>query len=169
MIVVSADLERIEPYEKKITSEITSPETTCVNELSGKFGKDISALNNKFLQRKPVEFLERLLTQPSAVEFESRKFKMELNELLMASTALERNEMENFKSIKSHVQEYCPYGTKEECFRNHYNKNILHKKCDKIHFKRILKPHTDILLGDCSFLNTCYNINNCKVNFMNLK
>jgi len=155
---VGADLERLDVYQKEHFKETPA---NAIN-FSGRFGKSIDSLNKKLLQKKPVEFLEQLLAHPTALEHESRRFKMQLNELIMASTALERYEMENFKSIKSHVQEYCPYGTKEECFRNHYNKNILHQKCDKIHFKRILKAHTDTSLGDCSFLNTCYNINNCK-------
>lgn len=29
--------------------------------------------------------------------------------------------------------------------------------CGKVHFRRSIKPHTDISLGDCSFLNTCFH------------
>lgn len=45
--------------------------------------------------------------------------------------------------MKGHVQEYCHMGTKEECFKSLYSRGLFHVKCDKIHFKRILKPHTD--------------------------
>ena len=163
--ILSTDLKRMSVYQEKIfNAQKEEEEDDSIRcKYFGKFGKDISKLSNKIRKQNPVEYLETLLSQPSALEYESRKVRLEMNELLMAPTAIEHKEMERFKSIKSHVQEYCPYGTKEECFRNHYNKNILHQKCDKIHFKRILKSHTDISLGDCSFLNTCYNINNCKV------
>ena len=29
--------------------------------------------------------------------------------------------------------------------------------CGKVHFRRLIKPHTDKSLGDCSFLNTCFH------------
>ncbi|CAF1050830.1 unnamed protein product, partial [Didymodactylos carnosus] len=34
--------------------------------------------------------------------------------------------------------------------------------CGKIHFKRLIKSHTDVTLGDCSFLNTCFHMETCK-------
>lgn len=30
--------------------------------------------------------------------------------------------------------------------------------CGKVHFRRLLKAHTDESLGDCSFLNTCFHM-----------
>ena len=50
---------------------------------------------------------------------------------------------------------------------NEQNKRSLHyyKKngrnlnvCGKVHFRRLIKPHTDVSLGDCSFLNTCFHM-----------
>ncbi|KAL8141558.1 hypothetical protein V2J09_014590 [Rumex salicifolius] len=32
----------------------------------------------------------------------------------------------------------------------------------KVHFRRIIAPHTDINLGDCSFLDTCRHMKTCK-------
>ncbi|CAF4966774.1 unnamed protein product, partial [Rotaria sp. Silwood1] len=34
--------------------------------------------------------------------------------------------------------------------------------CGKVHFRRLIKPHTDRSLGDCSFLNTCFHMETCK-------
>ena len=34
--------------------------------------------------------------------------------------------------------------------------------CSKLHFAKILQPHTDESLGDCSFLNTCFHMDTCK-------
>ena len=31
-----------------------------------------------------------------------------------------------------------------------------------VHFAKILQPHTDESLGDCSFLNTCFHMDTCK-------
>jgi len=35
-------------------------------------------------------------------------------------------------------------------------RNINH--CGKVHFRRLIKSHTDGSLGDCSFLNTCFHM-----------
>ncbi|KAI9359574.1 MT-A70-domain-containing protein [Zopfochytrium polystomum] len=32
------------------------------------------------------------------------------------------------------------------------------KVLDSVHFRRIIKPYTDLSLGDCSYLNTCHRI-----------
>lgn len=34
--------------------------------------------------------------------------------------------------------------------------------CRKLHFRKIIHPWTDERLGNCSYLNTCRNIRNCK-------
>ena len=36
------------------------------------------------------------------------------------------------------------------------------KACPKLHFHRIVQRHTDESLGDCSFLNACFNRATCK-------
>ncbi|CAF0732700.1 unnamed protein product [Adineta steineri] len=42
----------------------------------------------------------------------------------------------------------------------YHRKNI--NTCGKVHFRRLIKPHTDEQLGDCSFLNTCFHMETCK-------
>ena len=29
------------------------------------------------------------------------------------------------------------------------------RPCKQLHFRAIIKPHTDVSLGDCSYLDTC--------------
>jgi mRNA (2'-O-methyladenosine-N6-)-methyltransferase len=29
--------------------------------------------------------------------------------------------------------------------------------CDRVHFRPLIRPHTDVTLGHCSYLNTCYS------------
>ena len=45
--------------------------------------------------------LKRLISHPTVLELETRKAKIECNELLMESTTKEKLEMEKFKSVKS--------------------------------------------------------------------
>ena len=44
------------------------------------------------------------------------------------------------------------------CRREHQSE----KACPKLHFHRIVQRHTDESLGDCSFLNACFNRATCK-------
>lgn len=34
--------------------------------------------------------------------------------------------------------------------------------CNKAHFKKIIRPHTDENLGNCSYLDTCRHMDYCK-------
>ncbi|KAG9509626.1 N6-adenosine-methyltransferase MT-A70-like protein, partial [Fragariocoptes setiger] len=103
--------------------------------------------------------VETLLSLASTRERESKKLGEELVELLSKPSAKERRLLERFKSADGYqVQEFCPKGTKEECKRVAKSQ----RACDKLHFKKIISKHTDESLGDCSFLNTCFNMSTCK-------
>jgi mRNA (2'-O-methyladenosine-N6-)-methyltransferase len=54
------------------------------------------------------------------------------------------------------VRPFCEYGTRTECSK--HNKT----ECKKVHFKPIIKPHTEVSLGDCSYLDTCRHMDICK-------
>ena len=54
------------------------------------------------------------------------------------------------------VRPFCEYGTRSECAK--HNKT----ECKKVHFKPIIKPHTEVPLGDCSYLDTCRHMDICK-------
>eukprot|EP00828_Plagiopyla_frontata_P028194 TRINITY_DN3651_c0_g1_i1.p1 TRINITY_DN3651_c0_g1~~TRINITY_DN3651_c0_g1_i1.p1 ORF type:complete len:354 (-),score=51.42 TRINITY_DN3651_c0_g1_i1:142-1203(-) len=55
--------------------------------------------------------------------------------------------------------DYCEYGTREKC--NMHRVGLL-TPCMKVHFEKIIRPHTDISLGNCSYLNTCRHMEYCK-------
>lgn len=103
--------------------------------------------------------LESLLSLESTKEKESKKMGEELLQLLSRPTAKERNLVERFQSVDgAQVQEFCAHGTKNECIRVSES----NEPCEKLHFKKIIQKHTDELLGDCSFLNTCFHMDTCK-------
>jgi len=54
------------------------------------------------------------------------------------------------------VRPFCEYATRSECAK--HNKT----ECKKVHFKPIIKPHTEVSLGDCSYLDTCRHMDICK-------
>ncbi|TPX35868.1 hypothetical protein SmJEL517_g01697 [Synchytrium microbalum] len=55
-------------------------------------------------------------------------------------------------------REFCEWGLRIECRR----RCAPGVHCSKLHFRRIMLPQTDIKLGDCSYLNTCHHMDNCK-------
>ncbi|KAM4709391.1 N(6)-adenosine-methyltransferase catalytic subunit METTL3 [Discoglossus pictus] len=103
--------------------------------------------------------IESLLSQQSTKEQQSKKVSQEILELLNTSTAKEQSIVEKFRSRgRAQVQEFCDYGTKEECMRG----AGADTPCRRLHFRRIINMHTDESLGDCSFLNTCFHMDTCK-------
>ena len=56
----------------------------------------------------------------------------------------------------SMVRPFCEHGTRQECSKH------TKTECNKVHFKPKIKPHTDVTLGDCSYLDTCRHMDICK-------
>ena len=54
------------------------------------------------------------------------------------------------------VRPFCEHGTRQECAKHSKS------ECNKVHFKPIIKPHTDVSQGDCSYLDTCRHMDICK-------
>eukprot|EP00197_Chlamydomonas_leiostraca_P016104 CAMPEP_0202858904 /NCGR_PEP_ID=MMETSP1391-20130828/1242_1 /ASSEMBLY_ACC=CAM_ASM_000867 /TAXON_ID=1034604 /ORGANISM="Chlamydomonas leiostraca, Strain SAG 11-49" /LENGTH=361 /DNA_ID=CAMNT_0049537881 /DNA_START=29 /DNA_END=1114 /DNA_ORIENTATION=+ len=79
--------------------------------------------------------------------------------VLAKPSAREAAALEQFRTAGGGVaiQEQCPALTKEDCRRQ--NGGVA---CRRVHFRRLIYPWTDPSLGNCSYLNTCRNIRNCK-------
>jgi len=119
--------------------------------------------NDRKSERKdsegPKDDLETLLSMPTMKESENKKIGNEILELINQPTAKELSLAEKFRSQGgAMVREFCPYGTRDECYRSNAEKS----RCKKLHFKKIIQLHTDEHLGDCSFLNTCFHMDTCK-------
>ncbi|XP_027924489.1 N6-adenosine-methyltransferase MT-A70-like [Vigna unguiculata] len=103
--------------------------------------------------------LEALLNKKSFREMQKSKTGEELLDLIHRPTARETAVAAKFKTKGgSQVRQYCDLLTKEDCRRQ--SGSFI--ACDKVHFRRIIAPHTDINLGDCSFLDTCRHMKTCK-------
>ncbi|CAL8069092.1 unnamed protein product [Calicophoron daubneyi] len=106
--------------------------------------------------------LEDLLGAQTAREKEDKRIREEILELLNTPTAKERYLSERFRSQGgSQVQQFCAYGTRAECNKAKIRTGD-REPCTKLHFRKIIHPHTDESLGDCSFLNTCFHVDTCK-------
>ncbi|KAJ4953890.1 hypothetical protein NE237_030722 [Protea cynaroides] len=103
--------------------------------------------------------LEALLNKKSFKELQKSKTGEELLDLIHRPTAKETAVAAKFKTKGgSQLKEYCSALTKEDCRRQAAS----YVACEKVHFRRIIAPHTDINLGDCSFLDTCRHMKTCK-------
>uniref|UniRef100_A0A7N0UMN4 N6-adenosine-methyltransferase MT-A70-like n=1 Tax=Kalanchoe fedtschenkoi TaxID=63787 RepID=A0A7N0UMN4_KALFE len=103
--------------------------------------------------------LEALLSKKSFKEQQKSKTGEELLDLIHRPTAKETAVAAKFKTKGgSQLKEYCTALTKEDCRRQ----NGSYIACEKVHFRRIIALHTDMNLGDCSFLDTCRHMKTCK-------
>ncbi|KAK6947978.1 MT-A70-like [Dillenia turbinata] len=106
-----------------------------------------------------IKELEALLNKKSFREMQKSKTGEELLDLIHRPTAKETAVAAKFKTKGgSQLKEYCSALTKEDCRRQ--SGSFI--ACEKVHFRRIIAPHTDINLGDCSFLDTCRHMKTCK-------
>ncbi|CAN8246560.1 unnamed protein product [Cochlearia groenlandica] len=103
--------------------------------------------------------VEAILSKKSFKEKQQSRTGEELLDLIHRPTAKEAATAAKFKSKGgSQVTYYCRSLTKEDCRL----KSGSHIACNKRHFRRLIASHTDIILGDCSFLDTCRHMKTCK-------
>ena len=120
--------------------------------------KSSSQLGNK-KAKVDSDDLMSLLSAQSAKEKADQKQRDEILELLGKPTAKEQENFEMFRNNSGkQLKQFCKHSTKYECTRATGSK----KPCDNLHFVKIIQPHTDESLGDCSFLNTCFHMDTCK-------
>ncbi|KAI9098826.1 MT-A70-domain-containing protein [Phlyctochytrium arcticum] len=102
---------------------------------------------------KGLEDVNQILYKSSFKESEECKLQERIHNLLYLPSArlsLEKEKLLGFDDVK--FRPYCDWTLKSECARRNG------KVCPKVHFRRIIRSHTDTSLGDCSYLNTCYKI-----------
>nr|XP_010919307.1 probable N6-adenosine-methyltransferase MT-A70-like [Elaeis guineensis] len=114
---------------------------------------------NQRTEEDELKDLEALLNKKTFKEMQKSKTGEELLDLIHRPTAKETAVAAKFKTKGgSQLKEYCTHLTKEDC-RRQTGSFIA---CEKVHFRRIIAPHTDTNLGDCSFLDTCRHTKTCK-------
>ncbi|KAI9574882.1 MT-A70-domain-containing protein [Boletus coccyginus] len=87
----------------------------------------------------------------------------EVYAILQRATAKGRLMAERFCAPHGSFSPVCSYITKEDCAKaRRENSGAASSQsvspiCDRVHFKPLIRPHTDPSLGHCSYLNTCYS------------
>ncbi|KAG8709027.1 hypothetical protein FRC09_000909 [Ceratobasidium sp. 395] len=84
----------------------------------------------------------------------------ELYNLLQRGTAKGRLLAEQHRS-NGQFNPICEHITKSDCIKTQTSTFSDSKQtaraCDRVHFRPLIRPHTDPSLGHCSYLNTCYS------------
>lgn len=103
--------------------------------------------------------VELLLDYPSREGLRQQEFDWKVRLVLNHRPVSDSDKFKRFHwQAVTPFAEFCPRGTVDDCIRD----NVLRRECDKIHFRRLIFAHTDVELGDCSYLDTCRRLNICK-------
>ncbi|KAG1755982.1 MT-A70-domain-containing protein [Suillus lakei] len=84
----------------------------------------------------------------------------EVYAILQKSTAKGRLLAERFRSVNGGFEPICTYITKVDCAKSRSEADPANPNppfCNLLHFRPLIRPHTDPSLGHCSYLNTCYS------------
>jgi mRNA (2'-O-methyladenosine-N6-)-methyltransferase len=128
---------------------------------------DVQALKNRRISQpeQPEPSLDYLLSYQTYMERETAE-RSAMMETTLAPTATQSLSLDRARaqSVAEHgytpYRHYCPHKTFIQCIRASSHPEHI---CEKVHFKPILRPHTDVALGDCSYLNTCHRmLDSCK-------
>jgi len=151
---------------KKKENPFTSdePEEKYKNELMEMLQQESISRAQSKNAKEIEEKLNNLIYRPSAkVLLTSDNYQEQADVLIQSIQGSNYNTdyskvMEKIKKKygSSLVRPFCEYGTRQECAKHSKT------ECDKVHFKPIIKPHTDVSQGDCSYLDTCRHMDICK-------
>ncbi len=129
------------------------------NSLNPQHTKRTKSPEEKKSEEIPSDDLDSLLNEQSAREREMTDKGKEILDLIMQPTAKEYEMSQKFKTAGgSAIKQYCPQCTIKQCMDHHRSRS----PCGKVHFRRVVAPHTDLSLGACSYLNDCRHLKTCK-------
>ncbi|KAK0498405.1 MT-A70-domain-containing protein [Armillaria luteobubalina] len=107
---------------------------------------------------------EDAMNQPCSALASLSKEQRQVFAIIQKSTAKGRLLAEQFRSVEEIFEPICPHITKDDCAKARrndpsipFNPDVPVGICDLIHFRPLIRPHTDPSLGHCSYLNTCYS------------
>lgn len=115
-------------------------------------GQDETSVSDEI---PPLVFLLQAITTDKSALADRQK---QLKDFVVRPTAVQ-NVLSSIESSKPPVPytEICRNSNRSECLKQG-NLDCLRK----VHFEPIIHPSTDISIGDCSYLDTCYKGKGCK-------
>lgn len=132
------DLQPLQPMQGSSSFKIDtheSPVKQCKNRSSELEKLLVEAMDDSSVGRTKEEELKFLLESPTSMDLLAREYALAQEPVPYTGA--------------------CPLSTKE-CAKART------KACHKIHFQSVIRSNTDVSLGDCSYLNTCFKGKNCR-------
>ncbi|KAF8845752.1 MT-A70-domain-containing protein [Paxillus ammoniavirescens] len=145
--LVNANAERAHPRKRKRAPVDEEADSATGGGLDGHSSRSIS--RSPPPSTTPLECLSKDLREVYAI--------------LQKGTARGRLLAERFRSVGGSFDPICSHITKEDCAKARRNISAVgssqstYSICDRVHFRPLIRPHTDPSLGHCSYLNTCYS------------
>eukprot|EP00340_Litonotus_pictus_P010376 CAMPEP_0170519930 /NCGR_PEP_ID=MMETSP0209-20121228/5160_1 /TAXON_ID=665100 ORGANISM="Litonotus pictus, Strain P1" /NCGR_SAMPLE_ID=MMETSP0209 /ASSEMBLY_ACC=CAM_ASM_000301 /LENGTH=459 /DNA_ID=CAMNT_0010805929 /DNA_START=326 /DNA_END=1702 /DNA_ORIENTATION=+ len=108
------------------------------------------------LEEEDQNFINSIFYQPSAKMLLSQTGENEENDAKDQETTFTSFKRKyNSESLLA----FCNFGTRADCQKK---KKKGGEKCEFVHFKPVIRPHTEVTMGDCSYLDTCRHMDICK-------
>jgi len=117
------------------------------------------ALEPPAKRKKIVHTPQSLITSQSIVDKSLLAHQQNMDKLIHEPTELHKSLVKTYQTPDGPVvREFCPYGIKKIC-RQMRGKAT---SCPRIHYNKIVKNHTILALGDCSYLDGCRHMSSCR-------
>jgi mRNA (2'-O-methyladenosine-N6-)-methyltransferase len=100
--------------------------------------------------------INNLIYKPTAVKMMNSSHLTDAQSVMDTHSATYLAVLQKMQS-KYLMRPFCSHGTKNECVKKSKGAS-----CESVHFRPIIKQHTDLNLGDCSYLDTCRHMEICK-------
>lgn len=117
----------------------------------------VSSLSNLSKEMKEIYEILQKPTAKGRLLAEQVPLSPKVYPLCVSLTCTQR------RSLNGSFEPICPHVTKADCIQAqrstslHEDPNLSITPCERVHFRPLIRPHTDISLGHCSYLNTCYS------------
>jgi mRNA (2'-O-methyladenosine-N6-)-methyltransferase len=156
------DLDHSVPYKKQKTDMHNGVHHDFEK---SKSNKENVNLDNKIMKHEQEleekdddqNFINSMLYAPTAKVMMNSSHYADADYMIKIGSASYISVLEKMQSkYGSSLRPFCQHGILKECQKK--AKGV----CKNVHFRPILEPHTDVSLGDCSYLDTCRHMEICK-------
>ena len=159
--IMSINMDKIAQLSREFYKDrpIKMPELDNMDNIKNSKPSPTSNVKEKSRAKADKERLVKLINEPTAIRKIVLKRYEEISSQMLSSN--EKAVLEAFKSKIVNRIVFCENGTRDKCMA-YRSKHGLVETCTKVHFKKIIMPHTDENLGNCSYLDTCRHMEYCK-------
>ncbi|CAG8553929.1 6752_t:CDS:10, partial [Acaulospora morrowiae] len=151
-------LNMIKVIESSLDLEKASLEKVLLSSTSTVNNRKRRKIEDTHEEDSAVKQINELLSKPTFNESQETALLHKMSIMLNKKSAQDKLIIDMFRSTNNSFREFCVHGTKSDCCKI----RKASRACKKLHFRPMIRPHTELELGDCSYLNTCHRMDTCK-------